>query len=643
MNKHRIQVTLMSLACIAISVGFVVWHHKPVPSAERSSTRTQVADGTTATIAAAAESPSYKIATEPLVPRVVQQLQARLRVLMDDPGSALSNRYSCRVVLRSAAEPRSRVVEAPDGEWEGALPVGEYSIIAISGEDSVPAIIGTPKISERQPEAIVHVLPVDHWTLSVLDSTDQHPLDNVSLYSIDGAVARSTAAVRIYTMNEHVIPPETESVVEGARSPLDVPERASRGFFWVQAPGYVPTAFRRNSYQHERVIQLSRSGSLAVETPDAFVDFVSTLLPQAQADRVVIDLTAQREGDASPVLKCSLFPAQRHILDGVACGSYVIRAEVLENGRPACTVFRRGVDVQPGTLTTVKLVPPEAACRPVYAPLDVTVILPQWSRGESESLRISRLTDAGIVPVVDRRLGDGAGTPGVPNRKRLRFSWLEVGTYRLQLVPLGEKMDIVLGADGAHVTFPCSPSSVVTVQIASHDGGRPERCTVWWAYAENGAMLRPGPAIAPGALSTEVLCSTRKIRLRLVGTATCSSIVECEPSVGTDNRVTLDLQQEQLAIVRMTLWSNGAHGDIDHRFWNALQFEADGGVGSLLGVQYGTLGTNAHYGPSIVEPDWAQAVFVLSSPGRYKVLIPGHEQQLVIEAPAGVSDQALGM
>lgn len=576
--------------------------------------------------------------------RSTAEFDAHVRVLLDGVGSQPAQPFPSRVVVRSELDSSTKVLDAEHGFWEGRLPLGGHQVVAVSGEECVPLLLEHPRIAADAPVVEVHVSLPDHWLLSVVDRATQQPLDGFTLHTVDAASARSPSVSQTFSRNEHSLPGALESLVAGARSPCSVPESRSRGYFWVCAPGFAPAAFMRNSFQRERTVQLDRCGSVEVSYAKTFWPYAAQLSARLGGERVSWRFSLKRDLDRAPLRSCALEPASEHMLVECApCGRYVAAVDLLDGNRPMGSVFRAELEVNAEQTTRLTIAPPESSARPDFCALRVTVVLPPWSRGERESLRLMRLDGAKPTAVRELRLANSEATPGLPSERHARFDLLEPGRYRVRLMPCGKDAEVDVGAGLTEARIEGTQECTVEVRLASSGGEPVSPCVVYWSYAGDGAPERTSIAIDPDTNAGELLCSTRKIRLQAVGPDTCSMVQEFDPQPGRANRVTLDVLQETLTIVRMTSWASGGHSDVDYNLWNKLRFEPVGGTGALLSVHYGVHGTSAQYGPAVSEPDWAQAVFVLSAPGTYLLHVPGQDRPREIRVQSGMNDVALGL
>jgi len=582
-------------------------------------------------------------------PGAPEEFAAEIRVECETGAGSTPQPFPCRIMLRADGKLDGTMRDAPDGTWRGRLTGVSFHVAGIQGKDSVPELIDAPALTPATPKIRVLVRPSHSWTLEVVDAMDGTHLRGISLYGLEPTRVHASEAMLLATSNPNRVPEgKTVILVQGVVSPVTIPEAIGSGIFWVAATDHAPQVIQRNANQRSVRITLSRTGSIQLVMTRAFDDF----LGKGIADRFpnVLKLPAEflshpiirvsKQDSASPIVDEPIDSALARTIPDLPVGKYAASVGYWRGVTPLLELWRQEFVVEADLLTRIVMTPPDKSSAVEVARLKAMAVLPIACDRKRWKARLSRMREGSWESVSEESLSGWTKTDVVDSYEHT-FDYLPVGKYRLQVVPTGHSVEFELEAQGGTEILDCSDTCEVSIAAKIPAEGKSTAYTLWWGYLDAQTHLTLGPVLQPGESQIRLTAQCRPLRLQLVGLNSASEMTTVTPKPGKENQVGLVVGVGNLALVRISAWRSTSHTYADWGYWSGLTTEPVGGAGSLVYVRYGDNGTDAAYGPGVRGPDWSQAVLVFTSPGRYRVKLPGHTESMEWEVPAGVSDRAL--
>lgn len=557
------------------------------------------------------------------------------------PGDGVDVAFPCRLFLFCDSDGAQRVVEAPDGTWCGPLLRGKtFSILGVENDELVPELEQADRLSESAPYAKVVVRRPTTWRLHALDARTRAELERVSVYA---ALDQVHDPQELFNANPFEVPEDrVQMLAADVTSPIEVPESVSTGFFWVSSPGYAPRAFLRNRFQRRGRVELQPAGSLILNVSSETMDRLAKARG-GDPDAIAFLLLSSEE-ESNPRLKRQVDVAGRTVFEDLPAGAYSI-AGVLERGRSlGVELFGQSFEVLAGRCAVLDVDPEWERPNLNWTESRLTIVLPRVAVDPLKwRARILRHEADDSSCVLDERLSEWtAGDEGLAYTRHLELV-LE-GQYEILIEPTNHRFSFDLRGSEDDVLIDLSDTSVVEVEIR----GLSEQVrdlSIAWGYTDGPSPclssrceLRPS---TDGSARAKLFCQPRPIRVQLVGAEIGSEPLDVVPVAGQCRSVELSVASAGLALLRVSVWEGGGHALTDSDFWSGLRVDALGHGGHLLEIRYGKHGTSAAYGQSVIAPDWAQAVLVLSRPGRYRVVFPSDSRCFEVEAERGMKDHFL--
>lgn len=566
---------------------------------------------------------------------------AEIRLSSKSTGKA----HSGRVLLVSNDPQTQRWVNALDGMWRGLLPEDTYSVAAVETADSVPIIECDSSLSALTPLLEIQLQPSSHWELMAVDKADGTELRDLTIQTHTD----DEYGIAHVTRSDDVVPSEGVLLLaEGVPSPAMIEEQPSQGIYWVSAPGYLPKAVRRNRFQKRVRVELERYGELNIRVTAAFLDQAHALSTElgaltAYEGLAMLTVTPLLEGPAPQPTRITQGDLHHYKL---VPGEYSVAAVIPAPALSPLNVFKRTIQVHPDDVTHVEL--DSAALDPIEeaeaTALTLVAILPEsvtQSDSWSAQVQVLPLGSTSWKPLLQEELSEWSRESSM-NAFVSTFQHVPLGQYRFRLMPSGSSIEFELMVAQPHATeIVLDGSDLTPVDLELLGNSQDADALVAQVTYLEGNQVIGGQRtqLDPHSNTTRLWCPPTQLRMQVLGNEVASKIQDVFPLPGEATKVQMKLSDSNLSLLKVTAWDGDSHAYGDQQFWSEVSVEAVGHSGALLERRYGQLGTSVPYGNHLLAPDWSQCVFVLSSPGEYRLEVPWKDESLVIDVPPGISER----